>query len=89
MAPFVAVMHSLTALGKPIPVQNRTSTAKEAQAMRIVPDHLKPAQSEVHKTAHDQDLIEVPKRARLDREAEHNQDSQESQRRTQVRINNL
>jgi hypothetical protein len=31
---------------------------------------LRPAQSEVHRTAHDQDLIEVPKRARLDREAE-------------------
>jgi hypothetical protein len=28
------------------------------------------AQTEVHRTAHDQDLIEVPKRARLDREAE-------------------
>ncbi|MGD0891710.1 MAG: hypothetical protein ABR923_09270 [Terracidiphilus sp.] len=33
---------------------------------------LKPAQDEVHRTAHDQDLIEVPKRARLDREAESN-----------------
>jgi hypothetical protein len=31
---------------------------------------LRPAQSEVHRTAHDQDLIEVPNRARLDREAE-------------------
>jgi hypothetical protein len=31
---------------------------------------LRPAQTEVHRTAHDQDLIEVPKRARLDREAE-------------------
>jgi hypothetical protein len=31
---------------------------------------LLPAQKEVHRTAHDQDLIEVPKRARLDREAE-------------------
>jgi len=29
-----------------------------------------PAQAEVHRTAHDQDLIEVPRRARLDREAE-------------------
>jgi hypothetical protein len=38
--------------------------------MQIIPDPLKPAQDEVHKTAHDQDLIEVPKRARLDREAE-------------------
>jgi hypothetical protein len=31
---------------------------------------LQPAQAEVHHTAHDQDLIEVPRRARLDREAE-------------------
>ncbi|HTW79887.1 MAG TPA: hypothetical protein VME23_10130 [Terracidiphilus sp.] len=31
---------------------------------------LKPAQNEVHKTAHDQDMVEVPKRAQLDREAE-------------------
>jgi hypothetical protein len=29
-----------------------------------------PAQAELHRTAHDQDLVEVPKRARLDREAE-------------------
>jgi hypothetical protein len=28
------------------------------------------ALSEVHRTAHNQDLIEVPRRARLDREAE-------------------
>jgi hypothetical protein len=33
---------------------------------------LKPAQAEVHQAAHDQDLTEVPRRARLDREAEHN-----------------
>jgi hypothetical protein len=31
---------------------------------------LRPAQNEFHRTAHDQDLIEVPKRAKLDREAE-------------------
>jgi hypothetical protein len=30
---------------------------------------LRPAQSEVHRTAHDQDLVEVQKRARLEREA--------------------
>ena len=30
------------------------------------------AQVEVHRAAHDQDLVEVPKRARLDREAENN-----------------
>ncbi len=28
------------------------------------------AMNEVHRTAHDQDLVEVPKRAMLDREAE-------------------
>jgi hypothetical protein len=31
---------------------------------------LRPAQSEVHRTAHDQDLVEVAVRAQLDREAE-------------------
>jgi hypothetical protein len=39
--------------------------------MQSIVTKLKPAQDEVHKTAHDQDLIEVPKRAQLDREAEH------------------
>jgi len=29
---------------------------------------LRPAQNEVHHAAHDQDLVEVPKRAQLDRE---------------------
>jgi hypothetical protein len=29
---------------------------------------LRPAQNEVHRAAHDQDLVEVPKRAKLDRE---------------------
>jgi hypothetical protein len=40
--------------------------------MQITPLELmlKSAQNEVHRTAHNQDLIEVPKRARLDREAE-------------------
>jgi hypothetical protein len=31
---------------------------------------LRPAQNEVHRVAHDQDLVEVPKRAQLDRENE-------------------
>jgi hypothetical protein len=44
--------------------------------MRTIADKLRPAQHEVQKTAHDQDLIEVPKRARLDREAEHKVASQ-------------
>jgi hypothetical protein len=38
--------------------------------MQTTPRKLIPAQAEVHRTAHDQDLIEVPRRARLDREAE-------------------
>ncbi|MFY9855282.1 MAG: hypothetical protein WAK26_15530 [Terracidiphilus sp.] len=38
--------------------------------MQTTPNKLRPAQAEVHRTAHDQDLLEVPKRARLDREAE-------------------
>ena len=38
--------------------------------MQTTPRILRPAQSEVHRTARDQDLVEVPKRARLDREAE-------------------
>jgi len=38
--------------------------------MITTPKNLRPAQTEVHRTAHDQDLIEVPKRAKLDREAE-------------------
>jgi len=38
--------------------------------MQSITQKLSPAQAEVHRTAHDQDLIEIPKRARLDREAE-------------------
>jgi hypothetical protein len=40
--------------------------------MQITPLQMqfKPAQDEVRRMAHDQDLIEIPKRARLDREAE-------------------
>ena len=57
--------------------------------MGVISDPLKPAQDEVHKTAHDQDLVEVPKRARLDREAEHNKDSQEAQSQTRRNLNSL
>jgi len=35
--------------------------------MQTTPTVLRPAQKEVHQAAHDQDLIEVPKRAILDR----------------------
>jgi hypothetical protein len=38
--------------------------------MQTTPPKLIPAQAEVHSTAHNQDLVEVPRRARLDREAE-------------------
>ena len=38
--------------------------------MQNIPRPLRPAQDEVHRTAHDQDLIEVPRRAWLDRLAE-------------------
>jgi hypothetical protein len=38
--------------------------------MQTTSETLRPAQAEVHRTAHNQDLTEVPKRAKLDREAE-------------------
>ena len=42
--------------------------------MQTVPMPLRPALNEVHRTAHDQDLTEVPKRAQMDREAEQRKD---------------
>jgi len=36
-------------------------------------ERLKPAQDEVQKAAHNQDLIEVPKQAQVDRAQERNQ----------------
>jgi len=45
--------------------------------MQTIAEKLKPAQDEVRRTAHDQDLIEVPRRARLDREAEHKKATQD------------
>lgn len=38
--------------------------------MHTTPLKLRPAQHEVHRTAHNQDMIEVPRRAMLDRLAE-------------------
>ena len=38
--------------------------------MQLIPNPLQPAQAEVLRGAHSQDLFEVPKRAELDREAE-------------------
>jgi hypothetical protein len=54
--------------------------------MQTIPTQLKPAQDEIHRTAHDQDLIEVPKRARLDREAENQGFLQIPQGTTQVSV---
>jgi len=44
--------------------------------MQTTSKQLRPAQAEVHRAAHNQDLIEVPKRAQLDREAEANKANQ-------------
>jgi hypothetical protein len=57
--------------------------------MQTTPRQLKPAQDEVQLAAHNQDLIEVPKRARLDREAENNKNLQMPQVAVQVSIDNL
>jgi hypothetical protein len=43
---------------------------KGGTRMQTTHQQLHPAQAEVQRTAHDQDLVEVPKRAKLDREAE-------------------
>jgi hypothetical protein len=56
--------------------------------MQTIPWKLKPAQDEVQRTAHDQDLTEVPKRALLDREAENNKNLRVPQGAEQVSINN-
>jgi hypothetical protein len=42
-------------------------------SMKTTLKSLHPAQAELHRTEHDQDLTEVPKRARLDREAENHE----------------
>jgi hypothetical protein len=57
--------------------------------MQTTPRQLKPAQEEVQLASHNQDLIEVPKRARLDREAENQGFLQIPQGATQVSVNNL
>lgn len=36
--------------------------------MQNIVRKLQPAQKEIHQAAHDQDLVEVPRRAQLDRE---------------------
>jgi hypothetical protein len=40
----------------------------ERRSMQNIVRKLRPAQNEVHRAAHDQDLVEVPRRAQLDRE---------------------
>jgi hypothetical protein len=57
--------------------------------MQTTPRQLKPAQDEVQLAAHNQDLIEVPKRARLDREAENNKNLRVPQGAGQVSVTNL
>jgi hypothetical protein len=42
----------------------------ERRRMQTTTRVLRPAQNEVHRAAHDQDLVEVPRRAQLDRENE-------------------
>ena len=41
--------------------------------MQKITTRLRPALTEVHRAAHDQDLVEIPRRARLDREAENHE----------------
>jgi hypothetical protein len=52
------------------PQADRTHLNARRISMQHEAKKLQPAQAEVRRTAHDQDLIEVPRRARLDREAE-------------------
>jgi hypothetical protein len=40
----------------------------ERRRMQTTANVLRPAQNEVHRAAHNQDLVEVPRRAKLDRE---------------------
>ena len=57
--------------------------------MQAVPTQLNPAQDEVHRTTHNQDLIEVPKRALFDREAENDKNLRVPQGAGQVSAANL
>ena len=41
--------------------------------MKTTVETLRHAQTEIHRTEHNQDLTEVPKRARLEREAENHE----------------
>jgi hypothetical protein len=44
------------------------SIETERRRMQNIVRRLRPAQNEVQRAAHDQDLVEVPRRAKLDRE---------------------
>jgi hypothetical protein len=57
--------------------------------MQAVPTQLNPAQDEVHRTTHNQDLIEVSKRALFDREAENDNDLRMPQGAGRVSVTNL
>jgi hypothetical protein len=51
------------------PIFERIETIEtESKLMQTTVKALRPAQNEVHHAAHDQDLVEAPKRAQLDRE---------------------
>lgn len=57
--------------------------------MQIIPTQLKPAQDEIQQTARNHDLIEVPKRALFDREAENDKNLRVPQGAGQVSAANL
>jgi hypothetical protein len=52
---------------QPLKFERIETIDTERRSMQNIVRKLQPAQNEVHKAAHDQDLVEVPKRATLDR----------------------
>jgi len=55
---------------QPMNVERIETIETERRRMQTTARVLRPAQNEVHRAAHDQDLVEVPRRAQLDRENE-------------------
>ena len=53
---------------QPLHLERIESIETERRRMQNIVRKLQPAQNEVQRAAHDQDLVEVPKRAVLDRE---------------------
>ena len=53
---------------QPLNQERIESIDTERKSMQNIVRRLQPAQKEVRQAAHDQDLVEVPKRAQLDRE---------------------